>query len=51
LGNEVGVLVNGVQTAGSHQVMFSGSNLASGIYFYKLESSGQTIIKKMILMK
>jgi hypothetical protein len=51
LGGEVGVLVNGVQTAGSHQVMFSGSNLGSGIYFYKLESSGQTIIKKMILIK
>ena len=51
LGSEVGVLVNGVQTAGSHQVMFSGSNLGSGIYFYKLESSGQTIIKKMILLK
>ena len=51
LGSEVGVLVNGVQTAGSHQVIFSGSNLGSGIYFYKLESSGQTIIKKMILMK
>ena len=51
LGSEVGVLVSGVQTAGSHQVMFSGSNLGSGIYFYKLESSGQTIIKKMILLK
>ena len=51
LGNEVGVLVNGEQTAGSHQAAFSGANLASGIYFYKLESSGQTIIKKMILLK
>jgi len=51
LGNEVGVLVNGEHTAGSHQAAFSGANLASGIYFYKLESSGQTIIKKMILLK
>ena len=51
LGSEVGVLVNGVQTAGNHQVMFSGSNLGSGIYFYKLETSGRTIIKKMILLK
>jgi autotransporter-associated beta strand protein len=51
LGNEVGVLVNGEQTAGSYQAAFSGANLASGIYFYKLESSGQTIIKKMILLK
>jgi len=51
LGSEVGVLVDGVQTAGSHQVEFSGSTLGSGIYFYKLESSGQTLIKKMILLK
>jgi hypothetical protein len=51
LGRKVGVLADGVQTAGSHQVTFSGSNLASGIYFYRLESSGQTIIKKMILLK
>jgi hypothetical protein len=51
LGREVSVLVNGVQKAGNHQVTFSGSNLASGIYFYRLESLGQTITKKMVLMK
>jgi len=51
VGREVAVLVNGVQPAGNHQVQFSGSNLASGIYFYRLNVRDQITIKKMILIK
>jgi len=32
-------------------VQFSGSNLASGIYFYKVEAGQFSQVKKMILIK
>ena len=51
LGRQVSELVNGTKNAGTYEVEFNGSNLASGIYFYKLEVPGQTFTKKMILVK
>ncbi|MFH1195859.1 MAG: sugar-binding protein, partial [bacterium] len=51
LGREVAVLVNDVQNAGSHEVSFVGSNLSSGVYFYKLQTSNAVITKKMLLLK
>jgi hypothetical protein len=52
LGNEVFVLVNEKQNAGSYEVDFDGSNFSSGIYFYKLAVDGNNIdTKRMILLK
>ncbi len=51
LGQKVTTLVDGMQKAGQHEVNFNASNLASGVYFYKLEAGQQSSIKKMILMK
>jgi hypothetical protein len=51
LGREVAVLVDGVQSAGSHIVAFSGARFASGVYFYRLETAGTSIVKKMMLLK
>ncbi len=54
LGKEVSTLVNSFKNAGSYEITFdasSGSGLSSGIYFYKLEASGFTATKKMILVK
>jgi hypothetical protein len=59
LGNEIATLVNEEKPAGSYEVEFDGSNLASGIYIYRLTSgnpstsSGQgfTASKKLILLK
>ena len=51
LGRQVAELVNTIKSAGSYEVEFNGSNLASGVYFYKLEVPGQTFTKKMILVK
>lgn len=51
LGENVMTLVNGTQKAGQHEVRFDASNLASGIYFYKLEAGSHSSIKKMMLMK
>ena len=51
LGNEVERLVNDYQQAGHHNVLFNGTNLASGIYFYKLNVGEFTAVKKLILLK
>ena len=51
LGQKVADLLNEKLSAGTHRVRFDGSNLTSGIYFYKMQSAGFTSIKKMILMK
>ncbi len=56
LGREVKTLVNSFVNSGSYSVDFNGSNLASGIYFYKLETqgvSGQKFVstKRMVLVK
>jgi hypothetical protein len=51
LGREVRVLVNKFLNAGIYEVEFDGSNVASGIYFYSLETGGFKDTKKMILTK
>jgi hypothetical protein len=51
LGEQVAVLINGVMSASSHTVTFNASNLASGVYFYRLEAGSTTIAKKMVLLK
>lgn len=50
-GREVAELINGEIQAGSYNYDFNASNLASGIYFYKLEAGNFNSIKKMILVK
>jgi len=50
-GKEVMQLVNNVQDAGYYSVKFSGVNLSSGIYFYKLSAENFTAVKKMVLVK
>jgi outer membrane protein assembly factor BamB len=37
--------------AGVHEVTFDGSNLASGIYFYRIEAGDYNAVRKMILVK
>jgi len=52
LGREIIKLVNNeFRTAGSYTVDFNGSNLSSGIYFYRLETTGFSMTKKMLLVK
>ena len=51
LGNEIATLVNEKQNAGSYSVDFDGSNLPSGVYFYALSVSGNSITKSMVLLK
>jgi photosystem II stability/assembly factor-like uncharacterized protein len=56
LGREVATLVNGRQNAGSYSVTFNGSQLSSGVYFYRLvaeSEKGQRFVstKKMLMVK
>lgn len=51
MGQEVAVLVNKEQSAGNYSASFSGHGLASGIYLYSLQMNGQSITKKMMLLK
>ncbi|NWF90512.1 MAG: T9SS type A sorting domain-containing protein [Ignavibacteriaceae bacterium] len=51
LGKVVSVLVNEIQNPGKYQVEFNKQNLASGIYFYRLEADNSVHVKKMILLK
>ena len=51
LGRKIEDLVNEKLQPGSYEVTFDGSNLASGIYFYKLTSGEFSETKRMILLK
>ena len=51
LGKEIAVLVNEFKQAGSYEVEFNPKNVSSGIYFYKLVSGSNTVIKKMLLLR
>lgn len=51
MGQEVATLVDKTQNAGKYMVDFDASNLASGIYLYKLETANQSVAKKMFLIK
>tara|TARA_R110002050_G_scaffold2447_2_gene14138 strand:- start:307 stop:4377 length:4071 start_codon:yes stop_codon:yes gene_type:complete len=51
LGQKVHSLVNARQTAGAYTVQFDASNLATGMYFYRLQSAGQVQVGKMLLIK
>jgi len=51
LGKEVATLVNEVKNVGTYSIDFNGSNLSSGVYFYKLTAGDFSSIKKMSLIK
>ena len=58
LGKEVMTLVNEIKEAGYHSINFDGSNISSGVYFYRINfcKAGSSAIpfsdvKKMVLIK
>jgi hypothetical protein len=51
LGREVKTLINGIQQAGTHSVIFNAAGLSSGVYFYRLNSANFVQTKKLIVIK
>ncbi len=51
LGQKVATVVDKKMPMGTFNVTFDGSNLASGMYVYKLKASGVELSKKMMLIK
>jgi hypothetical protein len=51
LGRVVSILVNERKAPGSYSVEFDGSNLASGVYVYRLSADRYVECRKMVLMK
>lgn len=50
-GRSVQVLVDATREAGYHEITFDASDLASGLYFYRLQAGKFTSVQKMVLMK
>jgi photosystem II stability/assembly factor-like uncharacterized protein len=50
-GREVADLINGELKAGTYEYQFNAVNLSSGMYFYRIEMSNYTEIKRMVLIK
>jgi hypothetical protein len=51
LGEEIGELVNSIQSEGKHEVVFNASKFSGGIYFYKIQTQYNNDIKKCIYLK
>ena len=50
-GKEVITLIHENKTAGTHAVAFDGSEMTSGVYFYRLEVGDKIFVNKLTLMK
>ncbi|MCX6773263.1 MAG: T9SS type A sorting domain-containing protein, partial [Candidatus Micrarchaeota archaeon] len=51
LGQEIATPINSIEKAGQHNITFDASNLASGIYFYRIDAGDEKAVKKMVLVK
>lgn len=51
LGKEVVTLVNEEKSAGNHEVIFKGENMASGVYIYTIKAGDFYKSKKLVLIK
>ena len=51
LGSEVATLINAEQEAGYYEVNWNASNLASGVYIYRLQTGSFVSVKKMMLLR
>jgi len=50
LGQLVSTLVSGEEEPGYHEVRFDGSNVASGVYFYRLQAGGYVRTMRMLVL-
>lgn len=50
-GREVATLVDGLQAAGEHEVVFDAAGLPSGLYFATLRAGDEVAVRKLTLLK
>jgi hypothetical protein len=51
LGRKVKTLVSRQMPAGTHEIIFDGSGLSSGVYFYHLEAGETSRVRKMTVVR
>jgi hypothetical protein len=51
LGRRIALLMSGEHQLGTYEAFFNGSNLPTGIYFYRLVAQGRVETRKMLLLK
>ena len=51
LGREVATLVNEKKAPGDYEVRFDATGLASGVYFYRLQTGSFVETKKLLLLR
>lgn len=51
MGQQVETLVSGTKSAGTYRASWDASGMASGIYYYRLQSAGQVLTRQMTLIK
>ena len=51
LGERIALLLNTHVHPGKHRIQFDGSRLPTGLYFYRLTTSQETITRKMLILK
>lgn len=50
-GREVRTLVDGEQPSGRYEVEITAKTLPTGVYFYRLQAGGQSLQKKLLLLR
>jgi len=55
-GRQIAAVVNSIQPAGDHQVIWNGTDsngntVSSGVYFYRILTNGESLAKRMVLLK
>ncbi len=45
------ILSEGFQKVGTHSVVWDASRLASGLYFYRMETGGQSEVRKCVILR
>ena len=51
LGRHVTTLVDGIEAPGYKSVTFNGARLASGVYYYRLQTRDYAATRKLIFLK
>jgi hypothetical protein len=51
LGQQVAILIQAQQEAGTYEVRFNGTALASGVYFCRLQAGSYVNTKKLLLIR